>query len=46
MGATEISQKGLDVVRRMVKGEKVDAESSGMSKREWNELMDSLKIEG
>lgn len=45
MGATEISQKGLDVVRRMVKGEKVDAESSGMSKREWNELMDSLKIE-
>jgi thymidylate synthase (FAD) len=46
MGATEISQKGLDVVRRMVKGEKVDVESSGMSKREWNELMDSLKIEG
>lgn len=45
MGATEISQKGLDIVRRMVKGEKVDAESSGMSKREWNELMDSLKIE-
>lgn len=45
MGATEISQKGLDVVRRMIKGEQVDAENSGMSKREWNELMDSLKID-
>lgn len=45
MGATEISQKGLDVVRRLIKGEKVDVESSGMSPREWNELMDSLKID-
>ena len=26
----------------MAKGEKVDATSSGLSKREWNELMDSF----
>jgi len=26
----------------MIKGEKCDMESSGLSKREWNELMDSF----
>lgn len=45
MGATEVSQKGIDVVRRMIKGEPVDAESSGMSKREWMELMDTLRLD-
>lgn len=44
MGATEISQKGMNVVRRLINGEPVDAESSGMSKREWAELMDALKL--
>lgn len=45
MGAVEVSRKGIDVVRRMLRGEQVDAENSGMSKREWAELMDSLKID-
>lgn len=44
MGATEISQKGMNVVRRLISGERVDAESSGMSKREWAELMDALQL--
>jgi thymidylate synthase (FAD) len=45
MGATEISQKGMDVVRRMLKGEDVNEGNSGMSKREWAELMDALEKE-
>lgn len=43
MGAMEISQKGMSVVRRLINGERVDAENSGMSKREWAELMDALQ---
>ena len=31
--------KGKRVIQKMVKGEKCDIESSGLSKREWNELM-------
>lgn len=38
-GAAELSAKGLDVVRRMIAGEQVTQEQSGMSKREWVELM-------
>ena len=28
----------------MAKGEKIDIESSGLSKREWNELMESFEF--
>lgn len=42
VGSTEISQKGMDVVKRLLRGEKVDAETVGMSKREWRELMAAL----
>lgn len=42
MGAVTISKAGLAVVQRMLAGEKVDQASSGMSAREWRELMDSL----
>jgi thymidylate synthase (FAD) len=34
-----ISKTGLEIIRKMIKGEQVDQESSGMSKREWDELM-------
>jgi thymidylate synthase (FAD) len=37
-----ISKTGLEIVRKMVKGEKVDQETSGVSKREWDELMTIL----
>ena len=33
---------GKKIIQQMVKGEKVSHESSGLSKREWNELMTSL----
>jgi thymidylate synthase (FAD) len=42
MGAVTISKAGLAVVKRMLAGEKVDQASSGMSAREWRELMEAL----
>ncbi|MDN5247846.1 MAG: FAD-dependent thymidylate synthase [Wolbachia endosymbiont of Tyrophagus putrescentiae] len=35
-----ISKKGLEVVRKLIKGEKVTREESDIGQREWNELMD------
>ncbi len=42
VGAMELSSKGKSVVKKMMKGEKCTHEDSGLSKREWNELMSSL----
>jgi thymidylate synthase (FAD) len=42
MGGTHLSAKGLDAVRRLLAGEAATAESCGLSKREWRELMESL----
>ncbi len=42
-GAVRLSRGGLDVVRRMLAGEAVAQEDSGLSKREWDELMAVLK---
>ena len=39
MNGTNISRKGMDVIRQMIEGKEVSQESSGMSKREWSELM-------
>ena len=43
MGGASLSEKGLDCVRRMVKGEDVTQETSGMSKGEWREFEGVLK---
>jgi thymidylate synthase (FAD) len=45
VNATAISGKGTDVVKRLLKGQDVTHQESGMSKREWNELMISLERE-
>ena len=42
MGAAEVSAGGLDIIRRRLRGEEVTQESSGLSKREWDELMEML----
>jgi thymidylate synthase (FAD) len=42
VGAMELSSKGKSVVKKMMKGEKCTPEDSGLSKREWNELMESF----
>ncbi len=38
MGGANLSGKAIDCVRRMLKGEKVTQETSGMSKGEWREF--------
>jgi len=39
VGGTEISAKGKLIIQQLIKGENVSIEKSGLSKREWNELM-------
>jgi len=43
MGGTSLSAKGLAVIQKMIAGEKVAQEQSGMSKGEWRELMNVLE---
>jgi thymidylate synthase (FAD) len=42
VGATHLSSKGLKIVKSMINGNKVSYEDSGLSKREWNELMEVI----
>ena len=42
VGGIEVSAKGKLVIQKLVKGEKCDYENSKLSKREWNELMESF----
>jgi thymidylate synthase (FAD) len=42
MGAAHLSAKGLAVVKRLIAGEQVDQKASGLSLREWRELMATL----
>jgi thymidylate synthase (FAD) len=46
MNAASISATGLQVIRRMLAGEKVDQQSSGLNPREWRELMAALGRDG
>ena len=39
VGGTEVSAKGKSVIQKLIKGQQVLIEHSGLSKREWNELM-------
>jgi len=42
VGGIEVSAKSKLVIQKLVKGEKCDYENSKLSKREWNELMESF----
>lgn len=42
MDACHLSGTGKDVIRRMIEGEKVSQETSGLTKREWDELKASI----
>lgn len=42
MGGAGLSAKGLNIVKRLISGEQVTQEQSGMSKGEWRELMTLL----
>ena len=39
LGSVSMSAQMVECLRRMLKGEEVTEESSGMSKREWREFM-------
>ena len=41
-GGAHLSSKGLEAVKRLIAGEEVEQAASGMSKREWTELMETL----
>ena len=42
LGGFHLSAKGLDAVKRMLAGEEVDQKDSGLSPREWREMMEAL----
>jgi len=42
VGGAHLSRHGIAIVRRMLAGETVTQEDSGLSKREWTELMELL----
>ena len=44
VGGTEVSDKGKKVIQKLIKGDKVSMEESGLSKREWNELMAAFNL--
>jgi len=45
VGGTEVSAKGKIIIQKLIKGEDVNVEKSGLSKREWNELMLSFNLQ-
>ena len=44
VGGTEVSAKGKLIIQKLIKGENINVESSGLSKREWNELMTAFDL--
>jgi len=42
VGAVHISATGKKVIKEMIEGKEINHESSNLSKREWNELMNSF----
>ena len=42
-GSVELSAEALDVIKLMLSGNKVEQKESGLSLREWNELLNYLK---
>ncbi len=44
VGGTEVSAKGKSIIQKLIKGDKVSIDESGLSKREWNELMIAFNL--
>ena len=44
VGGTEVSAKGKIIIQKLLKGEEINLEQSGLSKREWTELMEAFEI--
>jgi len=44
VGAAHVSSKGLKIIKSMLSGNEIKYEDSGLGKREWNELMETLEL--
>ena len=44
VGGTEVSSKGKSIIQKLINGKEINLESSGLSKREWNELMEAFNL--
>ena len=44
VGGTEVSSKGKEVIKKLIDGQKINMDESGLSKREWNELMEAFDL--
>ena len=44
VGGTEVSAKEINLIKKLIKGEKVSFEEEGLSKREWGELKRKFDI--
>ena len=44
VGGTEVSSKGKEVLKKLIKGEKISIDKTDLSKREWNELMQAFNL--
>ena len=44
VGGTEVSAKGKEIIKKLIAGKNVSSEESGLSKREWNELMSAFDL--
>ena len=44
VGGTEVSAKGKVIIQKLIKGENVSIDDTGLSKREWNELMEAFNL--
>ncbi len=44
VGGTEISSKGKKIIKKLINGENISIDDSGLSKREWNELMEAFEL--
>ena len=44
VGGTEVSAKGKIIIQKLLEGEEINLDQSGLSKREWNELMEAFGI--
>ena len=45
VGGTEVSSKGKMVLKDLISGKDINIETSGLSKREWNELMNAFDLD-
>ena len=44
VGGTEVSSKGKIIIQKLIQNQKASFEDSGLSKREWNELMEAMNL--